>query len=130
MSKTIITYLNYESDITDSVRFEETDSKSMTIPDQAISIEELAQNYTRKAIALMPSFEGIYYGDEEAPNITAMDAVDRIQYANELKAWIQETESELTQAQKELTSEKKPLQEAKADLDKLTSIPPEDQPPE
>jgi CRISPR/Cas system CMR-associated protein Cmr1 (group 7 of RAMP superfamily) len=121
MHKKIVTFLNY--DLTVEERAEKVNNISagthMTIPDQAISIQELAENYTRKAIVNLPSFEGIYYGDVEAPDWKSMDAVDRLQYANDLGQWIRDTEQELKQAQAELKADKAPLQEAKADYQKI-----------
>lgn len=61
---------------------------SLTIPDQAMSLEELIARHTRgqSVVQLQP----VYLGeDEDTPDVTRMDKIEQIEYGRSLATYTQ-----------------------------------------
>lgn len=84
---------------------------SQTVPDQALSVQQILQRFTRGQP--LNTFEEVYNGEEHLPDIDRMTEIDRIEYARAIKADLEETGKKLTQRQKERALEKAKAEEAK-----------------
>lgn len=84
---------------------------SQTVPDQALSVQQILQRFTRGQP--LTTFEEVYNGEEHMPDIDRMTEIDRIEYARAIKEDLAETGKKLTQRQKEKAIEKAKAAEAK-----------------
>lgn len=80
----------------------EIKGKSMTVPDQTLSVKQLLQNHTRGLPTGATNYEGIYTGDTVAPNFG--DMVDRDE-------WMEKQAARKAEVQEEVDAE---VAEAKA----------------
>lgn len=78
--------INYNSSGMDV--FEISDAKSMTVPDQTLTIRQLLERYTTGGS--VATFTPVYNGDEEFAEFEKMDKLDKLMYAQELEEGIQE----------------------------------------
>lgn len=93
---TIVTSLTYSPDEEHVCEATNTEP-SLTVPDMAMSVEEIMQRFTRGQT--VTEFEPMYY-DEEIPDIDAMDLAELHEYRQELALHIEE----LQQIQQEIDS--------------------------
>lgn len=79
--------------------------KSVTVPDQALSLKQLLYNYTRG----IPINErhGEYLGDSYVPDFNTMDLADIADYKANLSEEIADLEARVKQAEKEAFEKKK-----------------------
>lgn len=80
--------------------------KSLTVPDQSMSLHQLLYNYTR-GMPLPQERQGEYLGDEYVPDFQSMDLSEIADYKMELQENIKELEAQIKASEKEAFEKRK-----------------------
>lgn len=78
---------------------------SETVPDQALSLQELLYNYSRGIP--INQHQGEYLGDEYVPDFNTMDLAEIAEYREGLKEEIEDLQQRVKQSEKEAADKRK-----------------------
>lgn len=85
---------------------------SLTVPGQTLSLRDLLDRYVRGGE--VATFNPVYTGEEEDyPDLERMSEMDRIDYANELKAYIEDERVKIVKRRGAKKEEEKKEEEQK-----------------
>lgn len=93
-----------------------TGRRSLTVPDQSLTVKELVDKYSRGILDL-PEADLFFLNDEEIPNWDWLPKIEQLEYATELRHLIAQRRSEY---------EKLRAEGIEVEDDELPNLPPQD----
>lgn len=82
---------NYRYNHEDPTHFETPSGDSMTVPNMTMSPSEILERFTRGQ--QVATFTPVYRGEDEYPNIEAMDPMERLDYARSIKEQLEDAKN-------------------------------------